>query len=316
MIMTNNKIYSSSLRHRRYLHCIIMLLAFWSGTCMTSLTAQEDTLKTEEPPAEPDGFKSKMSVTANQFPDGSIELNALLRVKYDESYQGVPDAKIGFFSVSPEGEELALGNMTTGANGIAILVDKGAEQKTDADGNFTFIARFEGKDAIKPSETDLLIHPAKLDMQTEKADSIYLIRLTATSASPDGPQPIVAAPVTIYVKRMFSSLKVGEGETDEAGFVEIEFPNDLAGDENANLEITAMIEETELYGNLTAREVKPWGYSVNAEVKELPRALWSPHPPTWMVVTFFILMGTVWTHYFIIMYKLFRIKSEKPAAQP
>lgn len=303
------------MSYRRYLHCMLILLAFWSGTCMTSLTAQKDTLQTEESPAEPEGFKSKMTITANQYPDGSIELNALLRVKYDESYQGVPDAKIDFFIGKPDGEEKVLGSMSTGTKGVAIMIVKGSEQKADADGNFTFIARFEGNNAIKPSETDLLIHPARLDMQTEKADSIYLIKVTATSASKDGPLPIAAALVTIYVKRMFSSLKVGEGETNESGFVEIEFPNDLAGDENTNLEITAMIEETETYGILVAKEIKSWGYSVNAEIKELPRALWSPHPPSWMVVTFFILMGIVWSHYFIIIYKIFRIKTEKPATQ-
>ena len=141
------------------------------------------------------------------------------------------------------------------------------------------------------------------------------IRVQVLADSADVSVPIVEAPVVVYVKRMFRPLKVGEGTTDESGNVEIEFPLDLPGDENGNLEITAMIEESETYGSLAATTSKTWGYVVAQDVEELPRALWSPNPPLWMFITFIILMVMVWGNYVIIIFKLFRIRSNKGPAR-
>lgn len=286
---------------------ILCAIAFVSYAIGQDTTSTKEIVETEEATT----FKSRMSLTATQLADGSIELNALLRVKADESYQAVPDARVVFMHMTPEGDEKSLGEMTTAINGKALLNTKTSELSADAEGYFSFIARYDGNDKIRESESDLRIHPAKLVAEAVEEDSTYLIRLQATADSPDGPVPIVEATVSVYVKRMFNSLKVGEGATDEAGNVEIEFPNNLPGDEKANLMITAMIEESDEYGNLAVSISKPWGYAVKRGEKELPRALWSPHPPAWMVVTFFILMVTVWGNYMIIVYKLFRIRFKK-----
>jgi len=260
-------------------------------------------------------IKSKTSLTGDQYPDGTIMLSGLLRAKIEGSYQKVPDRKVAFFVLNPAGEEVAIGDTITGANGVAkIRVTKTTLAKGE-DGSYSFIARFDGDDKFESSESDLMLKSASLAMAASEADSTYTLSFTATADSPDGPLPIAAAPVSVYVKRMFSSLKVAEGETDETGALEVEFPAGLAGDENGNIEITAMIEETDEYGNLTATATQKWGYSVSAEIVESPRALWSPHPPTWMVITFFILMGAVWIHYAIVVFNLIKIKSDVPRTQ-
>lgn len=297
----------------------LFTISIFFSWAWVSYVSGQDTTSTEEIAVteEVSTFKSRMSLTATQLADGSIELNALLRVKADESYQAVPDAKVVFLNVVPDGEERSLGGMATAINGKALLNVKTSGLPADADGYFSFIARYDGNDKIKASESDLRIHPAKLVAEAVEEDSTYLIRLQATADSPDGPVPIAEAIVSVYVKRMFTSLKVGEGATDAEGKVEIEFPNDLPGDQTANIMITAMIEESEEYGNLAVSMTKPWGYAVKLGEKELPRALWSPTPPTWMVVTFFILMVTVWGNYMIIVYKLFRIRfKNSDALQP
>jgi len=260
-------------------------------------------------------IKSKTSLTGDQYPDGTIMLSGLLRAKIEGSYQKVPDRKVAFYVLNPAGEEVAIGDTITGANGVAkIRVTKTTLVKGE-DGSYSFIARFDGDDKFEGSESDLILKSASLVMVASEADSTYTLSLTATADSPEGPMPIAAAPVSVYVKRMFSSLKVAEGETDETGALEVEFPAGLAGDENGNIEITAMIEETDEYGNLTATATQKWGYSVSAEIVESPRALWSPHPPTWMVITFFILMGAVWIHYAIVVFNLIKIKSDVPRTQ-
>lgn len=255
-------------------------------------------------------IKSKTTLSADQYPDGTVALNGLLRAKIDGSYQKVPGKKIEFFILNAAGEEVAIGDTITGSNGVAkIRVTKSALVKGD-DGSYSFIARFSGDNRFEDSESDLILKSAMLVIEPRQEDSTYMINLKATAETPDGPMPISAAVVSVYIKRMFSSLKVAEGETDEEGILEVEFPAGLAGDDKGNLEITAIIEETEEYGNLTAESTQPWGYEVSSAFVASPRALWSPHPPTWMVITFFILMGAVWIHYAIVIVNLIRIKSE------
>jgi hypothetical protein len=124
--------------------------------------------------------------------------------------------------------------------------------------------------------------------------------------------PVDSTTLGVYVKRLFSALKLGEGTTNASGETTIEIPNDLPGDAKGNLTLLARLDENETYGNLEASVVQQWGTPVSDEVKELPRALWSSHPPIWMLVTFVVLMSTVWGHYLVIIIQLFRLRKEEP----
>jgi hypothetical protein len=274
-----------------------------------SLSAQDTTAVAEE--KEDATIKTKMSLSGSQFPDGTIQLQALLRSKIEGSYQKTPNQKVQFFSVNDDAEEIAIGDTVSAQDGVARIQFNTAGKVANTDGTYAFIARYDGNDHMNGSESDLLLKPASLVMEAIEEDSTYTLKLQATALSADGPQPIAEAPVAVYIKRMFSSLKVAEGETDADGVLEVEFPKGLSGDQDANLNITAKIEETEEYGNLEANMIKQWGKPVSYEITELPKALWSDHPPVWMIVTFFVLMGTVWIHYMIILINLFRIKADK-----
>jgi len=277
--------------------CLAFTLVLWSPILLGQDAAPEKEV-----------VKSRMSLSANQYPDATIALDGLVRARIEGSYQKVPMVQVQFYSVDPEGEETVLGEAETGENGVATVEIETAALPRDEAGYFTFVARFEGDNDFSASETDVRIHPAKLTLTPLDQDSIYTLRFQASAISPEGDSGIADAVVSVFVKRMFSALKVGEGTTDEDGVVEIEFPTDLSGDENANIQITARIDETDEYGNLVARTTESWGSMVSKEIKELPPALWSAHPPIWMFVTFTILMGAVWIHYVIILFQLLKIR--------
>lgn len=287
-----------------------LLLMFTGSIVAYGQEGAEDA--TEETPPEKEVLKSRMALTVNQHTDGTLELNGLLRARIDGSYQKIPNESVEFFNVDADGNEVSVGISETGANGIALMKVKAGDLSKDAEGFWSLLARYDGNDDMAGSESDMRIRQAKLEMTPVSDDSTYAISLLAFAMSGDSTVPIAETTVSVYVKRMFSLLKVGEGTTDENGAVEIEFPSDLSGDQDANIEITARIEETEEYGNLAAAMTQQWGYAVSNAITEAPRALWSPHPPMWMVITFFILMTVVWGHYIVIIYQLFRIKAERP----
>jgi hypothetical protein len=116
----------------------------------------------------------------------------------------------------------------------------------------------------------------------------------------------------IFVHRLFNPLKVGEGTTDENGEATVEIPGKLPGDAKGNITLLAKLDENELYGNLESSVTQQWGIPVSDKLGEQPRALWSPHAPLWMMITFIILMCTVWGHYLVIFIQLFRLRKEEP----
>ena len=290
----------------KWMTIVVMSLFFGN---MQHLMAQDTTKVAEE--KEDATIKTKMSLTGSQFPDGTIQLSALLRSKVQGSYQKTPGEKITFFALNDAAEETPLGDSISHQDGVARFKFNTTGKPVNKDGTYSFIARYDGNDHMNGSESDLILKPAKLTMEAVEADSAYTIKLKAEALNADGLKPIADAKVSVYVKRMFSYLKVGEGTTDADGMAEVDFPKGLSGDQDANLNITSKIEETDEYGNLEATMIKKWGKPVSYEITELPKALWSDHPPVWMIVTFFVLMGTVWIHYMIILFKLFRIKADK-----
>lgn len=281
---------------------MVLLFLLWLAPTGTVLSQDEGEEEVEK-------ARARMGLTVTQMPGDSIELNALLRAKIDGSYQKISEAEIEFFSVGTE-EEVSLGKQTTGANGVALLKVSAANLSPNEDGYLSFIARFGGNDEVDEDETDASILKASISLSAEQEDSLLYLTVKALAPSEEGEVPLEEADVVFFVKRMVGKLKVGEGTTDENGEARIAFPIDLAGDNNGNVFITAQIEDFGEYGNLAASIEEPWGRPVSYEIKELPRALWSPNPPVWMVITFFILMVAVWGHYMVIIYNLSKLNKD------
>ena len=98
----------------------VMFFTFFLLTSsMLALQAQDSTAVDETEETEDVTVKSKMTITASQFPDGTIELSGLLRARIEGSYQKVPHQKVSYFSVNDAFEETALGDSITGPDGIA-----------------------------------------------------------------------------------------------------------------------------------------------------------------------------------------------------
>ena len=153
---------------------------------------------------------------------------------------------------------------------------------------------------------------AKLVITPVKDDSLLTVQIKLVDLGTGTETPVPETAVGIFVNRLFYPLKVAEGTTDENGEATVEIPDNLPGDPKGNLTLIGRLDENETYGNLEATVVQPWGIPVSNIFHALPRALWSEHPPLWMLVTFIILMSVVWGHYLIIIIQLFRLRKEEP----
>lgn len=283
----------------------LMFIIFMVGN-PAILTAQDTTIKKS---ADVVLLSPSLELISIQNADKSIDLKASMRTKFKGSSIRLPHLKVKFLQVADTSEK-ELGYMITDRLGVALFNFKGDAIKVDKDGKVKFKAVFDGNKYMEPVDAEVYIKRGNLSLEPVKADSNYsvilkLINLTMDTAIPD-------ATVSLYVKRSFFPMKIGEGKTEADGTVSIEVPKNINGDSIGNITLIARLDENEEYGTLEGTITKNWGVPVSNINQELPRALWSSHPPTWMLITFIVLMTTVWGHYIVIVYELFRLRNEEP----
>ncbi|HLN54415.1 MAG TPA: hypothetical protein VK207_00405 [Bacteroidales bacterium] len=211
---------------------------------------------------------------------------------------------ITFFSA--DGEKLK--DVSTNSKGIAICDVQRENLKTGPDGMWQFTASFDGNDTVESSSADLTIRNASLAMECSEADSIRTIAVQVEKADKGNMVPAAGEVLTVYARRMFSLLPVGEITLDDNGSGLVEFPGDLPGDIDGNVTLIARFEDHPEFGNLERQEIKQWGVPFIATDHTSRRALWTKTAPKWMIYTLSILLAGVWGHYLFTIISLVRIK--------
>ena len=297
---------------------IIQLLTFNFLALIISasgnLMAQTDSSAKEEV-KETTTYAPIIAFISVQKSDNSVDLKTTVQAKIRGTLTKLTGLKIEF-TVGTDSTVKKLGEVITDSRGVAILNCKTDRLTTDKEGKLNFKASFAGKDSIESAEELVSVKRARLEITPVKEDSLLTVKVKLIDLSTGTGTAVPETDLGVFVKRMFSALKLGEGKTDEAGEASIEIPNKLPGDAQGNITLLAKIDENEVYGNLEAAVTQPWGTPVSDELKALPRALWGTLPPLWMPITFLILMTAVWGHYIVIIFELFRLRKEEPKTAP
>ncbi len=277
------------------------------------LYAQADSTTKAEPVATEESslISPSVELISIQKWDNTIDLNAALKAKVNGTFIKLPLLKVTFLQVNDDGETV-FGFAITDRNGKALLKIKADSLKANKEGKLTFKAVFAGNKSMDPADASVSIKRARLEITPVKGDSLLSVTVKLIDLGTGAETPVPETVIGLFVHRSFFPLKLGEGTTDANGEASIEVPNKLPGDAKGNITLMARLEENEMYGNLEASIVPQWGVPVSDKIHELPRALWSAHPPVWMMVTFIVLMGTVWGHYLVIIVQLFRLRKEEP----
>ncbi len=297
---------------------LFSLLLLPAGLLAQADTAKKDTAAattaaTEQPvAAAPELISPSLTFSCVQKGDNTIDLNAALKTKIKGSFIKLPHLKIKFIEVIGDAEK-ELGYAITNGEGKAAFTVKDSIA-TDAEGKVHFKAQFAGNKAMDVAEEELTVKRAKLLLVPVKEDSALSVKVTLVELAGGKETPVKETELGVFVKRSFLPLKIGTGTTDENGEASVEVPNNLPGDTKGNITLLAKLDENEVYGNLETAVTQQWGTPVSDIIKEQPRALWSPHPPIWMLLTFIILMTVVWGHFFVIVYQLWRLRKEEPHA--
>ncbi len=251
----------------------------------------------------------RMSLLSTQINGDSILLEASVKVKRDGSWQPV-DFESVKFTIHTDSVTKALGTASTNNMGVASLKVGKSQLEKGEDGFWNFGSVFGGNEAVEEGEAGLSIKGAGIAISGEKQDTSYSVTLRLFVPGTES-VPIADAEVGFYVKRHFSNLKIGEGTTDENGEIIIDCPKDIPGNTQGNIILIGRADDLEEYGSVAAFMEKQWGVPLQDSTDRVERSLSGHLPPLWMVITFAILMSTVWGHYIVIIYKLIQLRKMK-----
>ncbi len=128
--------------------------------------------------------------------------------------------------------------------------------------------------------------------------------------------PIEELDLYFYVKRTFSLLPIGDifNSTDENGIVEVQFPNDLPGDREGNVELVVKIIESDQYNDLSMEMTKNWGIPSQIDQVKEKRSLWAAaaNAPITLVIAVSGMIIAIWFIIFYIIFVLFKISKITP----
>jgi hypothetical protein len=264
--------------------------------------AQENELK---------NYKVRFGLTNSKQPDNSriLEASFIATHKKDRKDR-VPvfDAPINFFNVTDD-QEFLLGTAKTDKEGTAQLIVK-ADQKyvTNSEGYINLKAVFDGTDGLDSEESELAVRDVFLELNLEEIDSVKTVTLNAyTLDSLSTKIPLEETEIKFTVAGFISNMPIQEG-TIENGEFQFEFPANISGDVNGNVEVIASILDNDEFGNVIQKKNINWGINKKIEVES--NKLWSKVAPVWMYIVLSVLLLGVWANYAYSIVNLFKIKKE------
>lgn len=155
--------------------------------------------------------------------------------------------------------------------------------------------------------------PATIKLKLVVEDSIKTCKAIITA----GDKPLEGIQVKFFVKRFFGSLPlIANGKavsTDETGVASVKFPNDLPGDANGTVIVSAKVEDDDNYGTFEAKDSIKWGTIVSITLQEdewNERSLVGSgnKAPVYLIMTAGVIIIIVWGTLLYVIYTLFKIK--------
>ena len=285
-------------------HKLLIIFLILSGLTIGKIRAQDSTA----PP--PTIMSLRYFLPVNKVP--YIIVNT--KKKVGRKFQPVPNIPVNVY-LNEEGEKNLLGKITTAANGEGrIALPASFKNAWDSLTELKFVASSipaKGEEALA---ADITIKKAILVIDTLNEDGARSV--TAQLKEKVGNEWVAVKDVEMKlgVKRLLSSLSVGEAETytaDSTGLASAVFKRDsMPGDEKGNIILVAAVEDNDSYGNLVVEKTVPWGRTIQAEGYFWHRTLWSTgdRAPIWLLAIALAILIGVWGTLIYLVRQLFKIK--------
>lgn len=116
--------------------------------------------------------------------------------------------------------------------------------------------------------------------------------------------------VKLFTKRYFGNIQLDETKTsNKDGVVKFSIPENIPGDSAGNLQISAILSDKELYGNVSVDTLMSIGIHTNLPGLTEERAMWNKmkKAPIWLLFTYLSGVLIAWGTIFYILFLLRKI---------
>lgn len=233
-----------------------------------------------------------------------------LRQRIERRFFPMPGVPISVHMMSGS-NEFDFGMVTSNDNGLAkaIFSDE-LIKEWDSLAEVEFTASIGESDSTEAVEESLAISHARINISgdDERLISAIVERKTAT-----GWEVVPEVELKFFIKRYFGRLPVGEDfyTTDDSGMAEFEFESTIPGDAEGNIQLGAIIEDSEEFGTISAITLQKWGVPLIDDNTEFEsRTLWATRDktPYWLLIFPNLIILGVWSIIGYLVFQIFKIK--------
>jgi len=277
---------------------IYIIIAYFASTGL-KLYAQEDNL-VGKPVLKLEYFNN--DGVQYLIIDSKLKVNKILTPQKNKSYEMYLDNS---------STENLIAKVTTNEDGKAkSFIPVNLKSLWDKSPNHTFILKEGDEEVI----SDYSITKTKMTIDTStEGDRQILVNIKKYDGKNWVPVPDVE--MRVGVKCVGAVLSAGDDPTyttDSEGNISAEFKKEnLPGDQNGHLIITAIVEANEEFGNVSAQKEVAWGVpQINNNNFFEKRTLWSTRnrTPFWLLgMSYSIIIG-VWGTMVYLVFQIVKIK--------
>ncbi len=277
---------------------LALLGVFMFSTALNNLYAQ----KTKK-------NKVRLNVQYVKIMDGEIYFDIKASARIKKKNIKVSNIDLILYNELEE-ERIELGKTVTNMNGESRFVLKNLNAiKSDSSNTYNILVSFKGNDSYKKAKKSISFKDVNIEAKIISKDSVNYISATLINAN--SKDPIVDESLTVYVQRLFKSLRIGEefNSTDEEGSILVPIENGIPG-VDGNLAIEVVLNESDDFGTVKTIVNAPIGVSIVDESTFDERTMWSPRNKTPLFLLIFpnlIIIG-IWGFIVYLILNLFKLK--------
>ena len=229
--------------------------------------------------------------------------------KIDGKFQKIGNIAVKVFITNDSNKNNFIGAGITSERGEFILfIPPSAKTEWVKSPTQNFIAISAANKLYEEARAETTITKAKIKIDTADGKIVNAKLFIKVDTSW---QPMAGVEMVLAVKRLDGNLNISETATytsDSAGAISGEFKRDsLPGDQKGNLILVANIIDNDVYGNVAAEIMVPWGKPLVYTTNYNHRSLFARrgHSPIWLELLSYGIIILVWA---VIIYLGFQIR--------
>ena len=250
----------------------------------------------------------RLNVQYIKIMNGDIYFNIKASARIKKKTVKVSNIELTVFN-ELEKEKIELGKTLTNLDGESRFSLKNINKlKSDSTEIYHILVSFKGNELYKKTKKSIQFKNANIDVKTITKDSIHYIKAFLSDAR--SKEPIADESLTVYVQRLFKSLRIGKefNNTNENGSILVPVEDGIPG-MDGNLSFEIILNESDDYGTVKAIVKAPIGVPAVSESTFNQRTMWSPRSKTPIFLLIFpnLLIVSVWGVIIYLIINLFKL---------